>query len=108
MIRLLIWLALIGGFVFLGSTVGSPSNVGQQVTYTATVITPAVSWWLFAHGPLLPPTSGTVSFADGGHDTTTSTVRVSELTADIYATGHVVASDGQEKDQSIKIKMKEQ
>jgi len=45
---------------------------------------------------------------DGGHDTTTSTVRVSELTADIYATGHVVASDGQEKDQSIKIKMKEQ
>lgn len=48
------------------------------------------------------------TLVDGGHDTTTSTVRVSDLAADIYATCHVVASDGQEKDQSIKIKKKEQ
>ena len=45
---------------------------------------------------------------DLGHDDTTSTVRVSAVTGDAYVTGHVVASDGKEKDHSIKIKMKEQ
>jgi hypothetical protein len=53
-----------------------------------------------------PSTAATL--VDGGHDTTTSTVRVSDLTADVYVTCHGVASDGQEKDQSIKIIKKEQ
>jgi hypothetical protein len=78
---------------------------GTKPFLTGTMTLVSSSW--AAHDMTWGPSTD-ATLTDGGNDTTTSTVRVSDLTGDIYATCHGVASDGQEKDQSIKIKMKEQ
>lgn len=62
--------------------------------------------------PIVFTPSAEVVVTDGGHDETTTQALVAfapPLTAtEYYVTNHVVASDGQEKDWTIKIKVKEQ
>jgi hypothetical protein len=52
--------------------------------------------------------SDDITIVSDDHDETTTTVRLSDIAARVYVTNHIAASDGQEKDQTIQINMKEQ
>lgn len=83
---------------------------GGDKPFLAPGITIATS--TFAAYDLTWATTTDITLSDDDHDDTTTQVRVSTADATpgaaYYVTNHVVGSDGQEKDWTIKIKIKEQ